>query len=121
MDTKTNERILKVLIENKGDYNFIDFAIPVVSQHISELSEGDINESLEYLKSKKLITYLIADATVCHLEVTIEGLAYFMEKEDLKSKEHIKKWDDRRWGVIMYVLGVASGMFLMWFKAKFLP
>ena len=111
MDTKTNEQILKILIEAKGDYNFIDFPIPIVSQHLPVLSEGDIIDSLEYLKSKEFINYLIADATVCHLEVTINGLAYFMEKEDLKSK----KWDDRRWNIFQgVILGMITTLMVQW-------
>lgn len=96
MDNKTNEQVLKILLEMKNDLDYIKFPIPLISQRLQKLSEKTIEDSLEHLQLKGLITITVAEATAYSINVNTEGIVYFDEKEDLKSKERAKKWDDRR-------------------------
>ncbi len=116
LDTKTNEQILKILIELKDDINYIDLPIPLVSERLPKLSEDNIYESMNYLEFKGLVSITIASGTIYRLKVTPKGIGYFFEKEEARSKERSKKWESRIWDIFKIAIGFGLGYLTYWLK-----
>ena len=127
MDQKTNLIVLKTILEISPDRH-LDYPIEAVHKKLPELTEEIIEGSINDLEKQRCFKMLRGDGTIMHLVVLPNAIGYLREMEEaesnrlesLKSKKE-DKWAERRWSLLMYVLGIVSTLFTQWMKSKIFP
>lgn len=111
MDTKTNERVLKILLEIKDD-RYIEKPIPVILQLCTDLDENFIEASLYDLEEHNLVENHTGDDTIMTTVITHLGIGYFREKNEITDSDIKKKKADNKekikfliYGAILTIIG----------------
>jgi len=123
LDTKTNERILKILLEVKNEVDCIENPIPIILERCNDLDEAIVKSSLSDLKNIDLITVDYVADTIWFVGITSLATGYFREKLETErlAKQAIAEshnWDLKKMA-LSYFAGFVSALALMFLREYF--
>jgi len=111
LDTKTNERVLKILLEINDDL-YVEMPIPAIIEKCADLDENFIKAVLYDLESHNLVENTPGDDTIMITAVTYRGLGYFREKDEITDSDIKKKKSDNKekikfmfYGAVITIVG----------------
>jgi hypothetical protein len=112
MDTKTNERVLKALIETSNSDRSNMFSVKVVRDKLlQDLPMDKMNASISYLQDQGLVRIEL----VCgdqFVRVDDRAYGYFEKKQESENKKRLEKIENRLWDFVKmgasFILGYIS-------------
>jgi len=114
MDTKTNERVLRTILNIKQSNDVLSKPVPKLQEKLSDLTKEEIESSIEDLAKLKHLETKAGDE-IFYIIVKPSAIGYIREIEEQRNIENARKWDNRRWEIIK----IGISLFIGWLLGKY--